>query len=160
MFCSEYKYRLVLLTLNVYCVYTPLSKCPKQLQNVLKNAEVSVVPINFKGVFYHVCAYTVLVSYRSLYMNHEPEKIYFEHFLYIANFMQSMAFDCSNKTSVLSYIFSNNNRDMKYYRWFQRVILRCYSDVALSNLDKRTIVFLEMDFSLHGTLRLRCDIIF
>jgi hypothetical protein len=59
------------------------------------------VPIDFKGVFYHVCAYTVLVSYRSLYMNHEPENIYFEHFLYIANCMQSMAFDCSNKTSVL-----------------------------------------------------------
>ena len=97
MFCSAYKYRLVLLTLNVYCV----SKCPKQLQNFLKNAEVSVVPIDFKGVFYHVCAYTVLVSYRWLYMNHEPEKIYFEHFLYIANFMQSMAFDCSTKTSVL-----------------------------------------------------------
>ena len=66
-----------------------------------KNADVNVVPIDFKGVFYHVCAYTVVVSYRSLYMNHEPEQRYFDHCPYIANFMQSMEFDCSNKSSVL-----------------------------------------------------------
>jgi len=41
-----------------------MSKCPKQLPNYLKRAEVNVVLIVFCGVLFEICAYTVTISYR------------------------------------------------------------------------------------------------
>ena len=40
-----------------------MSKCPKQMPNCLKKAETSVILIDFSGVLYHICTYTVTVSY-------------------------------------------------------------------------------------------------
>jgi hypothetical protein len=43
---------------------------------MLLKIEKGVVLINIKNVLYHLHAYTVTVSYRSLYMNQVPEKLY------------------------------------------------------------------------------------
>ena len=49
--------------MTVYCVYSAISKSPKQLPNFLKIAETSVVLIVFNGVVCDVRAYTVTVSF-------------------------------------------------------------------------------------------------
>ena len=58
LFRSECKLILYLTTMYVYCIYSALSKSPKQLQNCLKIAETIIVLI--------VCAYTVTVYQISL----------------------------------------------------------------------------------------------
>jgi hypothetical protein len=40
----------------LFCVYSAMSKCPKQLPNYLKRAEVNVVLIVFCGVLFEICA--------------------------------------------------------------------------------------------------------
>jgi hypothetical protein len=42
---------------------TAMSNSPKQQPNCLKRGDNSVILIVFDGVLYHVCAYTVTVSY-------------------------------------------------------------------------------------------------
>jgi len=48
----------------VSCVYSAMSKGPRQLPNCLKREKkpTSEVPIVFNGVLYHVRAYTVTIS--------------------------------------------------------------------------------------------------
>ena len=44
--------------------------------NVKKSKRAETVLTVFKGVLYHVCTYTVTVSYHSFYMNQVSEKIF------------------------------------------------------------------------------------
>jgi len=74
---SRSKRRLILyLTMHVYCVYPALSKSHKQPLNCLKRGETSIVLVIVNGVLYTVHAYNVIVSYRSLYINQVPGKLY------------------------------------------------------------------------------------
>jgi len=47
----------------VYCVYSAMSKSPKQQPNCMRIAKTSIVLIVFNGVLYHVHTYTATVSY-------------------------------------------------------------------------------------------------
>ena len=51
------------MTMYVYCVYSAISKIPKQLPNFLKIIEASVVLIVFIGVICDVSDYAVIVSF-------------------------------------------------------------------------------------------------
>jgi hypothetical protein len=53
-----------------------MSKCLKELPNFAERALASFEKIITNGVHYHICAYTVAVSYSSLYMNQVPERLY------------------------------------------------------------------------------------
>ena len=63
LFRRECKLILYSTTMYVYCIYSSLSKSPKQLQNCLKIAETIIVLIVFNGVICDVSAYTVTVSF-------------------------------------------------------------------------------------------------
>jgi len=62
------------------CMYIMIILQCQKVQNncqiLLKRAETDIVPTIFKGVLYHVHAYTVTISYRSLDINQVPEKFY------------------------------------------------------------------------------------
>ena len=91
---NECKLILNLTTMYVYCVYPAISKGPKQLPNCLKIAQTIVV----LNVFKDVSAYTVTVSLL-LNRNRVPEKLYIGQSPLITKLIQSMQFDCSNRTS-------------------------------------------------------------
>jgi len=87
-----------------YCVHHTMSKNPKHLPNFLRRAETSIALIGFLyGILCEVRAYgtpcevranTVTVSY------HWSTRIrYQKSYILVSDRIQSMQFDCSNRTS-------------------------------------------------------------
>ena len=59
MFCSKHECLLYLPTMYIYCVWSSISKSPKQLPNFLNRAETSLVQFFFQCDIYHICVYTI-----------------------------------------------------------------------------------------------------
>ena len=129
------------------------------MEHFLKNTDVSVVPIDCKGAFYH----GLLYCYRFLSIVLHESGTRKSIFLSLSVYSKIVCSQC-NLTVQIDRVQCNiyfQTKTMIGKNIVDLNVLFCDVILMLScqTLDKHTIALLKMDFSSNAKFRFRCDII-